>query len=161
MGLVTFYDAVSIPAIPGEATIVAGYVDGRYETVSALRQQFPKAVVIEITVFGAPGIAVCDCESGDITPPQARRGRRPRYRRGAGRPSIATVRREHPWWPRLADLDLEFVRDVDNWVADYDGIAQVPEGCVAKQYKTNGFDSSVARQPGAPWPKRHLRVPRR
>ncbi|HTT91137.1 MAG TPA: hypothetical protein VMF65_16405 [Acidimicrobiales bacterium] len=144
MALVDFFDSVNVQAIPADARVVAGYVDGRYATVPALVQRFPGAVIIRITVTGMAGVEVCDCETGDLTPAQAaawadaevQAGRRPTiYCSASSRPAVVTA---------LMPYGMEFVRDVDNWVADYDGVAQVPAGSVAKQYQTNSYDSNVA-----------------
>jgi hypothetical protein len=145
MSLVTFYDSTDVFAIPADAAVVAGYIDGDYVTVPALRARFPHARIIEITVTGLPGVAVCDCESGDLTPDQAatwaqnevKGGRRPTlYCDASTRVALVGA---------LAALGLQFGRDVDNWLAHYDDVAVVPDGSVAKQYlHTQTLDTSVA-----------------
>jgi hypothetical protein len=62
------FDAVVVAAIPASAQIVAGYIDGHYVTVPALRLSHPHAYVVTITVTGKAGARVCDVESGDLTP---------------------------------------------------------------------------------------------
>lgn len=132
--LVTFYDAVYVPAIPPDATIIAVYVDGEWPTEAAVRARFLQAHLITITVTGSPDNMVCDCETGDLTPAQAAQwaadektaGRRPTiYCNESTTPDVVAA---------LAVHGLTFGRDVDHWLAAPDGIAEVPEGCVAKQY---------------------------
>jgi hypothetical protein len=144
VALVDFFDSVNVGNIAAGAAVVAGYVDGRYANVTALRARFPDAVIIEITVTGLPGIEVCDCEAGNLTPAQAAQwahnevsaGRRPTiYCSTSTRPAVVAA---------LAPYGLEFVRDVDNWVAHYDGVPEVPPGSVAKQYASASYDSNVA-----------------
>jgi hypothetical protein len=144
VALIDFFDSVNVNNIPPEATVVAGYVDGRYANVGAMRARFPNAVIITITVSGLPDVNVCDCEAGDLTPAQAAQwahgevmaGRRPTvYCSASTRPAAVAA---------LAPYGLQFGRDVDNWVADYDGVAQVPSGSVAKQYASTGYDANVA-----------------
>lgn len=128
-------------------TIVAGYIDGRYVTNFSA---FPNAQHVTITVFGAPGAHVCDCESGDLGPAQAAawahneiaNGRRPTiYCNMSTYPSVGSA---------LGNLGLRFGRDLDCWVADYDNNPAVPTGFVAKQFSTNSlYDTS---ETVSPWP---------
>ena len=46
----TLYDSTTATDLPKAATMVAGYVDGLYKTVDALRARFPKAQIVTITV---------------------------------------------------------------------------------------------------------------
>ena len=72
----TMFDAVSIEHIPGDATIVAGYVNGYWPTYNALCARFPHAHHISIAVTsGGPHNAivadVLDVERGDAVPADA------------------------------------------------------------------------------------------
>ena len=128
----TMYDSVTVSAIPKTATLAAGYVDGRYANVTALRKRLPNARIVTITVLGAAGADVCDCESGDLTPPHAAAwaerehaaGRKPTIYCLASQ--LGVVKRE------VAKVGL--TGKVSYWVANYDGKPLVPAGCVAKQY---------------------------
>jgi hypothetical protein len=62
------YDAVDVAAIPQDAGMVAGYVDGGYVTWGELARRFPHARKVSITTTGASVADVIDVESGDATP---------------------------------------------------------------------------------------------
>lgn len=139
------YDAVNVNAIPAGATLVAGYVDGRYQTIPALRARFPAATIVEITVTGKPGVRVCDCETGDLTPRSAA---------GWARRELAAGRRPTIYcntstWPAVRAALGDRAGRVDWWVAHYDNSPAIPAGAVAKQYKNGSYDTS-ATVPG--WP---------
>lgn len=67
------YDSTTASDIPANAQLVAGYVDGAYAWSKAdwARFNIPDSQKITITVFGGQMAAVCDCETGDLTPDQA------------------------------------------------------------------------------------------
>lgn len=142
------YDGVTPSRIPADATMVAGYVDGRYANLPALRQRFPHATVVEIAVFAhTNGGTVLDVEAGDATPGEA-----PGWvvsRRHAG--VDPTVYCSASVWPAVqAAFRNAGIAEPHYWIARYDNDPTVPTGAVAKQYKTTaGYDvSSVA----AYWP---------
>ena len=67
------YDSTEAAAIPADAQVVAGYIDGAFAWSKADwdRFQIPDSQKITITVFGGQLAAVCDCETGDLTPDEA------------------------------------------------------------------------------------------
>jgi hypothetical protein len=146
--MAVMYDAVNVAAIPADAAIVAGYVDGNYQTVPALQARFPQATIVEITVTGRPGVRVCDCETGDLTPAQAAAwataeisaGRRP------------TIYCNLSTWPAARTLLADRAGQVDWWVAEYDGDPAIPAGAVAKQYQSTDYDISSTVDG---WPAAH------
>jgi len=138
MALVTMYDAVDASGIPQDAPAVAAYVDGGYAWSEEDWARFPGVPHVTITVLGAAGARVCDCESGDLTPVQAAAwaatevlaGRRPTiYCNTSTLPAVLGA---------LPVFGLQFGRDLDWWQAQYDGIAALApvNGVmpVAKQY---------------------------
>lgn len=142
------YDGVTPSRIPPDATMVAGYVDGRYANLPALKARFPHATVVEIAVFAHTNAGtVLDVEPGDSTPAQA-----PGWvvsRRHAG--VDPTVYCSAATWPAVqAAFRNAGVTEPHYWIADYDNDPTIPTGARAKQYKnTAGYDvSSVA----AYWP---------
>ncbi len=161
------YDSVNINDIPANAAVVASYVDGAYANTAAAFTKFPHAQHVTITVFGSLAAQVADVETGDLTPASGAlwahnkilNGQRPTiYCNASTRPSVVSA---------LSKYNLEFVRDVDSWVAQYDGVPTVPAGTVAKQYEGNtaqGVDISVTNNvwpaavvtPPAPVPPRPL-----
>jgi hypothetical protein len=136
------YDSVTGAAIPLDAQIVAGYVDGpygpndRYHTgwSADAWARYPHAQHVTITVEGTPGARVADCEAGAMTPAQAASWALGEVRAGR-RPTIYAS--EWDWAnevdPSLARVGLKRVRDVDGWQAHI-GPAKVPPGFVACQY---------------------------
>ena len=73
-GLVTFYDAVDVPAIPGNAQYLLAYADGAWPTVGPARARFPKATILVVTVTGRVRANGGDCEGGDLSPEAAAGG---------------------------------------------------------------------------------------
>lgn len=138
------YDGVTPSRIPADATMVAGYVDGRYANISAIRKRFPKALVVPIAVFASTNAGVVlDVEPGDATPAQA-----PGWvqrRRAAG--VDPTVYCSAYAWPAVqAAFRHAGVAEPHYWIADYDNDPTVPVGAVAKQYRdTAGYDVSAVR----------------
>lgn len=142
--LLTMYDSTDVNAMPSNGDIYAGYMDGRYQTFHLLAALFPGKVYIAITVFGAPGIRVCDCEFGDLTPAQAAAWAKQEIASG-NRPTIyCNTSTKGQVDSQLAQFGLMFVRDVDWWEAHYDGIPVLTPGSIAKQYQsTTDLDTSV------------------
>lgn len=149
----TMYDAVTAANIPGDARMVAGYIDKiRLEPWSAADwARFPSAVKVQIVKKASTNAGhVLDVEPGDATPAEA-----PgwvRMRRAAG--ADPTVYMNLSTWPavRQAFID-QGVPQPHYWVAKYDGnpawgAGWAELGCVAKQYAGDvspGIDlSSVA-----------------
>lgn len=70
--MATMYDSTTASDIPADAQIVGGYVDGDFAWSKADWARFTQATnKITITVTGGSLAAVCDCETGDLTPEQA------------------------------------------------------------------------------------------
>ena len=100
------YDAVDVPAIPANATVVMAYVDGYYRTIDVARARFPKARIVTIATGAATsGVDLGDCEGGDLSPKQASDGLdrgqwRAIYAADSKRDEILTYRngRPFPWF---------------------------------------------------------------
>lgn len=136
----TLYDSTNVADIPADATMVAGYVDGKWATFPALAARFPHAVRVSITVFGWDGTGkhvpadVCDCESGDLTAAQAARWAREETQAGR-QPTIYCSL--SAWSTVKAAVAAVGAGPVSYWIADYDGSAVIPAGAVAKQYRSD------------------------
>jgi hypothetical protein len=61
------YDSINVEAIPERAAAVAGYVDGNWQTYSALRRRFPGVPALAITVHGSLDAHCLDIENGDAS----------------------------------------------------------------------------------------------
>lgn len=138
----TMYDGVTVANLPTGAPLYAGYVDGRYANVTALRKRFPKARIVEIAVLASTDAGqVLDVETGDATPAQA-----PGWvasRRHAG--VDPTVYCNSSTWPAVrAAIRNAGIAEPHYWIAQYDNKAVIPAGAVAKQFQNNpGWDKSV------------------
>ena len=136
------YDSVNANNIPNSATVVAGYVDGLYANVGILQHRFPNATVVRIAVSHTTNDGhVLDVETCDATP--AGSVIWVQNRRLAGHdPSVYC---NSGMWPsvRKAFKDAG-IPEPHYWIAQWDGIQQIPTGAVAKQF-TNGrdYDTSV------------------
>ena len=138
----TMYDGVTVSRLPGGATMVACYVDGKYANETEMRKRFPHAHIVTITVTGSADANVVDCETGDTTPATAAAWAARQV--DAGR--HPTIYMNASTWP---DVEREvhnrgITGKVSYWVARYDNKSTVPPGAVAHQYEnTPGYDVSA------------------
>jgi hypothetical protein len=126
------YDSVTPSAIPTNAALVAGYVDGRYAWSGAEWARFPHSVKVRIATRASTNDGhVLDVEQGDATPTQATRW--VVMRRAAGvDPSVYC---NASTWPSVrAAFESAGVAPPHYWIAHYDGLTAIPSGAVAKQY---------------------------
>ena len=154
------YDAVTPAHIPSNATMVAGYVDGKYAWRLIDWLRFARAVQVRIAVFPSTNNGhVLDVERGDATPAQA-----PPWvlrRRAAG--VDPTVYCSLAAWPAVrAAFASARVREPHYWIAAYpgNGNALYP-GAVAHQYADPGpFDVSIVADvwPGIDVPRTPTQV---
>jgi Putative peptidoglycan binding domain len=129
----TMFDAVDVAAIPKDAQIVAGYVDGNWPTYDDVVAAFPDAAHVSITVTGKPGAMVADCESGDLTPQTAAGWAKAEIDAGR-RPCIYYSRSAAPAVSAALAAEGVQLGGVDYWVADWTGTPHVVAGSVATQY---------------------------
>jgi hypothetical protein len=139
----TMFDAVTPGNLPRSAVMVADYVDGLYENVAAIRARFPNALEVSIAVRWTDRAQVLDVENGDATPAQAvtwctdtmsdvSNGDLTVYANADTMPAVrAAFKAAVVTLPQL-------------FVADYDGVAELPAGYIAKQFASNAaYDTSV------------------
>lgn len=128
----TMYDSVTADSIPVSATMVAGYVDGRYANIPAMRTRFPHARIVEIAVFHTTDDGqVLDVETGDATPAQSVSWVQMRRRAGAD-PSVYCNTSVLP--SVITEFKNAGVSQPHYWIAHWDNVATLPAGAVAKQY---------------------------
>jgi hypothetical protein len=142
------YDSVNAAAIPADAQLVAGYVDGRYAWTAADWARFPHAVHVPIAVFPTTNAGVMlDCENGDATPTQC-----PgwvRMRRAAG--VDPTVYCSYSAWPTVRAAFAAAGEPPPHYlIAGYpdpvgpDGKPIVPAGAIGHQWIDRGpYDESL------------------
>lgn len=142
----TMYDSVTPSAIPTNAALVAGYINGPFAWSAAEWARFPHSVKVRISVrAGTNDGHVCDCEQGDLTPAQAVRWVVMRRKAGAD-PSVYC---NASTWPTVQTAFRNAgVAQPHYWIAHYDGSTAIPAGAMAKQYdsppKSGGnYDISV------------------
>lgn len=135
----TMYDAVDAAQIPTTATIVAGYVDGSISAWSSTDwDRFPNARFLAITVIGADGADVIDCEHGDVSVQTAvnwatrNRNRIIYVNRTTFESNLSTF--------QAVAAFTHF------WIADWTNIPHLYPGSLATQWTSGaGFDQSLIR----------------
>ncbi|MGH8359060.1 MAG: hypothetical protein ACRESF_16345 [Pseudomonas sp.] len=147
----TMYDSVTWQAIPADAEVVAGYIDGLYRWPDEAWARFPKARQVRIAVFASTNAGdVLDVETGDATPAQSRDWVVKRLAAGI----IPTI------YCDLSNIDA--VRAAcsgltfDWWAAHYTGVPHLEPGSVATQWADpaagSGSDYDISLcAPG--WPR--------
>lgn len=145
----TMYDGVTPSSIPTSATMVAGYVDGHYANLTALRKRFPEATLVQIAVSWKTRGHVLDVEKGDATPAEAVKWCTHTMADKAN--GELTVYCNTSMWPQVkAAFKSAGVTQPQYWIANWDGSPEIPAGAVAKQYRnTPGYDVSAV---AAHWP---------
>jgi hypothetical protein len=138
------FDAVTIANLPHDATLLAGYVDGRNTTghYERVRAALPHARVLRITVTGGTLDAeIGDVEAGDMRPQS-----------GAAWAARKIAAGQHPTlycsaspWPAVkAEVQKAGIAGlVSYWIADYDGDPTIPPGAVAKQFTDRAHGRSL------------------
>lgn len=64
----TMMDSIHVADLPGGMDAYAGYVDGRWPTITELRERFPHRHILSIAVFAVDDAQCLDIETGDATP---------------------------------------------------------------------------------------------
>lgn len=124
------YDAVDVPAIPADATVILAYIDGGYITYQAVRDRFPNALILTITTTGWNSADICDVESGDATPAIAAAGVRD-----------GLFRTVYSAWSNKGALD-SLISGAWHWfAADPTGHLHLAPGSVATQWAWPGLGS--------------------
>lgn len=136
------FDGITASALPVGAVMVAGYVDGHWPDAPALAERFPHALLVRIAVSASTNDGVVlDVETGDATPEEAVNWVLARRHAGV-EPSVYCG--EAAWSSVKAAFSTHDVPQPHYWVAQYDNVAVLPVGAIAKQFKsTPGWDESV------------------
>lgn len=141
------FDAVTVQNIPHDAQMVAGYVDGHYQTVKYLEEHFPHARIVRITVTGNTLDAhVADVEPGDLTPQSGARWALRKVQAGQ-HPTLYCNTSTLPSVLRAVHTLGINPDDVSYWVAQYDGDPTIPHTngahIVAKQFTDRSHGRSL------------------
>lgn len=145
--MIYFDDSVTAGNLPDQEYGVY-YVDGLYANESEVRARLPKAKLYGITVLGRTGkdVFAVDCEKGNLTVDQTVNWVNEQIRLGVD--LIAVYADLSTWEAGGLKAKLAAHGDrIKRWVADYNGVKEVPAGFDAKQYAggvTEKVDSDVA-----------------
>jgi hypothetical protein len=129
----TMYDSISPAAIPRNAQMVAGYIDGLYAWKPSDWDRFPNAVKVTITALGLDHGVCLNLEPNGYWPSDLGVGWVRRARKRGVDPTIYCNYRNHLHLVRAA-FDKAGEPHPHFWVAEYNGVQNIPPGCVAKQY---------------------------
>ena len=136
----TMYDSVTPAAIPADAQMVAGYLDGEYAWTSQDWARFAGAVKITITITATNQGDVLDVETGDATSGQAPGWIKARRMSGHNQPTIYCNRSTVQSVIQACTSEkLTLNADYWIWLATLDGTTSypaVPKGIVAYQDKS-------------------------
>jgi hypothetical protein len=130
------YDAANPDGIPRDAKMVGLYVDGLYRASQAQWNMFPNAVKVRIAVLpGTNDGHVFDGPPDNATWPQVVGWVAMRRRAGAD-PSVYT---DLDQWPVAQGFFRQAgVAEPHWWIANWNGVTNVPPGMVAHQYANVG-----------------------
>jgi len=129
------YDSVTVDQIPEQPHAVAGYVNGSYANVDKLKERFPDARLLTISVGASDEIADCyDIENGDYKPSDAAELYQNAVRAGVWRPCFYADLSNMPAVKKSLNTVVKNRSDIRLWVALYDNSPYLPEGYDAKQF---------------------------
>jgi hypothetical protein len=86
--MIRMLDSVTVANLPPGADAYAGYADGRFANLTALRARFPGKRILEIAVFASTDAECADCETGDMAPAQIPAWVKRQIARGVHRPVV-------------------------------------------------------------------------
>ena len=81
-------DSITPGNLPPGADAYAGYADGRFANLTAMRARFPGTRILGIAVFAATDAEAADCEPGDMMPAQLPAWVKRQQARGVARPVV-------------------------------------------------------------------------
>jgi hypothetical protein len=146
------YDSVNPGAIPRDAKLVAGYIDG---SISKWPDEawswFPQATMVRISAVGSTWDAdVFDVERGAIWPPATVVPLVVEARRHGRNPTVY-VNEMNDWGPTRNAFRDAGVPEPPWWVANYNGVREIPPGSVGRQYAHPGASFKEGRPSTVPW----------
>ncbi len=131
------WDTTDIPpvGVPHNAQIVAGYINGKYQSYQPLVAWCPGAQHVSIAVTARADADVLDIENGDATPADAPGWVDRQHARGLWQPTLYC---EKSAWDAVKQAVGG--RNVAYWVADYlnSGAPHTLPGASAVQYVNHG-----------------------
>ena len=137
------YDSVDVDQIPENPHAVAAYVNGSYANVDKVKERFPDARILTISVTN---YAVADCfdiESDDYKPSDAAELYQDAVRAGVWRPCFYADLSNMPAVKKSLNTVVKDRKDIRLWVALYDNSAYLPEGYDAKQFTDKALERNL------------------
>jgi len=130
------YDADDPYDIPEDAELVAGYIDGRRTTWKAeWWNRFKRAKLVTISAVGERWDAdIFDVEPECIWPPENVLPLIATARKNGRWPTVYCNRRNHLPYIRTM-FRVRGIEEPPYLVAEYDGVAEIPDGTIGKQFK--------------------------
>ena len=123
LSLIRAFDDTNVNLLPSNTEYAAGYVDGRFANIAAIRSRFPKLLgLLSITVLGGKTVAdCCDIETGDLVPAHGAQWIEDRLKAGQKRPCAYANRSTMPTVIALMRALGIKRSQVRLFVADYTG----------------------------------------
>jgi hypothetical protein len=142
----TMYDGIEPGSVPAGADIYAGYDDGAWQSLAALKAANPGKPSVSICVTATGTARVLDIENGDAQPEEA-----PAWaarQRAGGNPWPVCYMNTSTWGAVKAAFAAQGVAAPLYWVASYvkdpTVVPAIPAGAIALQYfDYGGYDASV------------------
>src|ERR1700735_2527065 len=131
-------DAVTAGNLPANLGYTFAYIDGAFANFDAVRIHCPNAKIQTITT-GTGDADIIDSETGDADVPATIAWVERQLAAGVYRPGVYA---DADRWNNLglASALAKYGNRIKRWLADYDGVADIPAGYDAKQFATNGVD---------------------
>jgi hypothetical protein len=139
------FDSTEVGSFPSSlrpTDVVAGYVDGAWQTFLPLKKRFPNHKVVSITVFGNKGRCI-DIEPGNAKPVDAPRWVRERHAEGVKRPVVYADRSEMLEILRLLEADHIKRDEYYVWVADPTQKPHIPDFADACQWNWSSMGKNL------------------
>jgi hypothetical protein len=144
------FDSANPHGIPLNAQMIGGYCDGDWVWSLHDWAMFPNAVKVRIAIRPTTNDGhVLDIEPGNWPASASVDWTILRRNSGLATPTIycGTWEAGYNWGDVLAAHDARGVARPQIWLAYWDGVQVIPEGCIAKQYANAamlGFDADVS-----------------
>jgi hypothetical protein len=144
------FDSANPHGVPLNAQMVAGYVDGDWIWSVSDWAMFPHSVKVRIAIRPTTNDGqVLDIEPGNWPASASVDWTILRRNSGLTTPTIycGTWEAGYNWGDVLAAHDARGVARPQIWLAYWDGVQVIPEGCIAKQYANAamlGFDADAS-----------------
>lgn len=146
------YDSINPSAIPRDARLVAGYIDGSVSKwPSSAWNWFPDAVMVRISAIGSTWDAdVFDVEPRAIWPPENAVPLVDRARENGRTPTVY-LNEMNDWGYTRGVFQRAKVAEPLWWVANYNGRREIPSGSVGRQFAHPGEAYLRGIPPTVPW----------